>query len=84
MLEHGVAVSRLGLPDHDLRQFAVVSAVQEEIEARSAAGKRSVLWVSLPRTPWCTWQHVNVKRSCFTGDFSFKSLCFCIQPLADS
>ncbi len=38
-----------------------LEAVKQLVEEFKEEGFRPILWISVPCSPWCTWQRVNVK-----------------------
>ena len=38
-----------------------LEALKQVIGELRGEGMKPVLWISVPRSPWCTWQRVNLK-----------------------
>ena len=49
------------VPDFDMSQETVVTAVEEFAREALEAGGRVLWWMSPPCDPWCSWQIINVK-----------------------
>ena len=58
----GVAVQRLGLPDHDMSNDYEAKKLTDEIEDRTKRRLQSFVWIALTCTPWCQWQALNLQR----------------------
>ena len=56
MRERGGGFIRIGLPKHD-----GTKALKQVVEELQEEGMKTVLWISSPCSPWCTWQRVNLK-----------------------
>ena len=57
----GHTALRFGLPDHDLLEQATVDNIVDLALAVIQQKCPLILWFSLPCSPWCSWQRVNLK-----------------------
>ena len=63
MRERGAGAIRIGLPKHDVMKAETLEAVKQLVEEFKEEGFRPILWISVPCSPWCTWQRVQLKDS---------------------
>ena len=61
MRERGGGAIRSGLPKHDMTKSKTLEALKQIVEELKEEGFKPVLWIPVPRNPWCTWQRVNLK-----------------------
>ena len=52
---------RIYLPNHNMMKRYTVRALKLTIEDLKQEGFEVKIWVSIPRSPWCSWQRVNLK-----------------------
>ena len=52
---------RLFLPEFDMLKQENIKALKEVIERLEKEGSEVHVWISIPRSPWCTWQGVNLR-----------------------
>ena len=58
--EQGNAI-RVGLPNHNFEKTEVVEAILNIAEKMTTKGFKIIFWFSIPCSPWCSWQRVNLK-----------------------
>ena len=49
------------MPKHDTKKTETLDALKQIVGELKEEGFKPVLWISAPRSPWCTWQRVNLK-----------------------
>ncbi|CAE8639057.1 unnamed protein product, partial [Polarella glacialis] len=61
-MDNGHAAVRLGLPETNLLDAAVVNSVVGQMIKAWRKGYAVVLWCTLPCTPWCAWQRGRIQQ----------------------
>jgi hypothetical protein len=59
--EKGGEGIRIYLPYHDMQKRYTIKGLKLTIEDLKQEGFEVKLWVSIPCSPWCSWQRVNLK-----------------------
>jgi len=59
--EKGGEAIRIFLPDHDTSKKVTAKALIQTIEELQSEKFEVKIWVSIPCSPWCSWQRVNAK-----------------------
>ncbi len=59
----GHQVLRVGLPVNDASKRATIIKLISRIYHAYLTGFQIVIWISLPCTPWTTWQYIREKGS---------------------
>ena len=65
---HGEEAQRLCLPNYDMSKEDVVAKVVRQIVTDEQDGYNVAVWISLPCTPWTTWQRINAKLGVRTAE----------------
>ena len=59
--EKGGESSQIYLPKHDMSKDHPVKPLKETIESQEEEGFEVRIWISIPCSPGCSWQRVNLK-----------------------
>ena len=59
--EKGGEAIRIFLPQHDMSKRVTLKALTQTIEELQSEKFNVKIWVSIPCSPWCSWQRVNAK-----------------------
>ena len=59
--DKGGEAIRIHLPDHNMLKRYTTKALKLTIEDLKQEGFEVQIWVSIPCSPWCSWQRVNLK-----------------------
>jgi len=59
--QRGGSAIRLSLPKHDISQEVTIEAVKRTVKILKSEDFEVIYWISVPCSPWCTWQRVNLK-----------------------
>ena len=57
--ERGGEGIRLYLPKHDVVKDYTTEAAKRATKILQDEGFTVKIWISIPRSPWCSWQRVN-------------------------
>jgi len=61
MIAEGGGAIRLSLPKHDISKAETCEGFNEAVKQLKDEGFKVKVWYSIPCSPWCSWQRVNLK-----------------------